>query len=1142
MDISLFTYKNDSLIFWTDNSIPAGGVYNKIIFDCEFAQIGPGWYEIMKVKTGAFTHVAAIMVKHEYHYQNDYLSNVFNAELHVPVSATIDTIKNGNDIFSGNGKYMFSLQLKQGCNLNENESLVCFALFLAAFVFLIIFLYTTHKNIIWPRYKPNVFIFVFSIEILLLRAVSFVFHFPESLYHLKLFSPFYFAASELLPSFGDLIFNTVVFLAISVAFFRNYHIPSGAARMPRLPRNTAAFVLITFLFAFFCYQTTLIQSIILDSTISYNLNNIFNLDHYSVAGFIVIALLLFAYCLIGLKLISFIYALLPSRRQFLPVYITSGVIFAALILIFRMPLLAEIAVFMAFLGVTRAYRQKTFFTFRLSEVVFLLLLFSFISSYTLYFSNRFKEHEKRKSLAQKLTSGQDPIAEYLFEGIESKIRSDETLARSLRNYPQNDHEIKDYLLKNYFVGYWDKYKVQFTICNPADSLLIEPNYEKTSCASYFGDLIKNIGKPAGKGSLYLLNYGTGGNNYIAAIDFARDSATSTKLYIELNSKFIPKGLGYPELLIDKKIFLNTDLSSYSYAKYRNTELIDAYGKYYYSMHQETSDSIGGEFRFYHKNGYNHLVSQYDRSTTLIISKKSGNIFDLAAPFSILFSFFTIVLLLFYFIINYPPKLNNVHLNFKNRLQFSIISIVFVSFIIIGISTVLFIRNLNENKNTDIISEKAMSIMIELQNKVSDIDTMNPEQESYLSSLLVKFSNVFFTDINLYDTHGNLISTSRPQIFTEGLVSMRMNPLAYGEMTYNSKTLYVHKENIGSLEYYSAYVPFYNNKAQLIAYLNLPYFAKEGELKKELTLFLMAFINIYVFLIAISVIIALLVASRITRPLALIRDKISHVKLGRKNEKIDWLRKDEIGNLINEYNRMIDELAQSAELLARSERESAWREMAKQVAHEIKNPLTPMKLSIQHLERAWKDGVPDWGQRLERFTKTVVAQIDNLSAIATEFSDFAKMPRPENGKVDLYKIIGDVAGLYGDLSNIRITIMPENHQPFYIMADEKQILRVMNNLVKNSVQAIGKDEGGLIAISIVKQDDNYSVSITDNGCGIPSDMTSKIFTPNFSTKTEGMGLGLAMVKSIIENSGGSIRFESEESRGTTFTFSLPVYKD
>jgi nitrogen fixation/metabolism regulation signal transduction histidine kinase len=338
------------------------------------------------------------------------------------------------------------------------------------------------------------------------------------------------------------------------------------------------------------------------------------------------------------------------------------------------------------------------------------------------------------------------------------------------------------------------------------------------------------------------------------------------------------------------------------------------------------------------------------------------------------------------------------------------------------------------------------------------------------------------------------------------------------------------------------VPFYNNKAQLIAYLNLPYFAKEGELKKELTLFLMAFINIYVFLIAISVIIALLVAGRITRPLAIIRDKISHVKLGRKNEKIDWLRKDEIGNLINEYNRMIDELAQSAELLARSERESAWREMAKQVAHEIKNPLTPMKLSIQHLERAWKDGVPDWGQRLERFTKTVVAQIDNLSAIATEFSDFAKMPRAENGKVDLYKIIGDVAGLYGDLSNIRITIIPENPQPFYIMADEKQILRVMNNLVKNSVQAIGKDENGLIAISIVKQDDNFSVSITDNGCGIPSDMTSKIFTPNFSTKTEGMGLGLAMVKSIIENSGGSIRFESEEGRGTTFTFSLPVYKD
>ena len=208
------------------------------------------------------------------------------------------------------------------------------------------------------------------------------------------------------------------------------------------------------------------------------------------------------------------------------------------------------------------------------------------------------------------------------------------------------------------------------------------------------------------------------------------------------------------------------------------------------------------------------------------------------------------------------------------------------------------------------------------------------------------------------------------------------------MAINQQTSFIHDEQIGRLEYISVYIPFKNKDGKLLAYVSLPYFAKQTELEKEISAFLVALINIYVLLFALSVIMAIIISNYVTRPLKLIQDKLSKIQLGKTNEPIEWEEDDEIGNLVKEYNRMINELSNSAELLARSERESAWREMAKQVAHEIKNPLTPMKLSVQHLQRMWNDQSPDMDQKLDRITQTLIEQIDTLSSIATEFSNFA----------------------------------------------------------------------------------------------------------------------------------------------------------
>jgi nitrogen fixation/metabolism regulation signal transduction histidine kinase len=394
---------------------------------------------------------------------------------------------------------------------------------------------------------------------------------------------------------------------------------------------------------------------------------------------------------------------------------------------------------------------------------------------------------------------------------------------------------------------------------------------------------------------------------------------------------------------------------------------------------------------------------------------------------------------------------------------------------------------------------------------------------------------------LYDSNGNLYASSRPKVFDEGLTSKKMNPEAYLQIAILGQTEFIHDERIGNLNYLSSYIPLKNKDGQFLAYLNLPYFAKQNELEKEISGFLVALINIYVLLFALSIVIAIFISNYVTKPLKLIQDKLGNIKLGKTNEPIEWQENDEIGNLVKEYNRMISELSNSANLLAKSERENAWREMAKQVAHEIKNPLTPMKLSLQHLQRTWQEHAPDMEQKMQQVTKTIIDQIDTLSNIATEFSNFAKMPKANFEKVNLDSVLQNSISLFHDVENIQLKFKTEITGNAWVYADKEQLLRVFNNLLKNAIQAIPENQEGFIEVLFKTDNSNYLVIIRDNGTGINEQIVNKIFAPNFTTKNGGMGLGLAMVKNIVENTGGHIWFETKVKEGTTFFVSLPSYK-
>jgi nitrogen fixation/metabolism regulation signal transduction histidine kinase len=441
---------------------------------------------------------------------------------------------------------------------------------------------------------------------------------------------------------------------------------------------------------------------------------------------------------------------------------------------------------------------------------------------------------------------------------------------------------------------------------------------------------------------------------------------------------------------------------------------------------------------------------------------------------------------------------------------------------------------------DNLNEKLMSVSSELSLRIGQETELNPPMLDYMNEQLIVLSDIIRSDINLYDLKGSLFATSRSEIYDRGLLSRRINPVAFKSLTTGHKTLFLHNENLGVMNFFSAYSPVYNQNSKLIGYLNLPYFTRQDDFEKQVSDFIVAFSNLYIFLIIISLMVALIISHKLTAPLLEIENYLKGIQLGKANAKIEYVGEDEIGRLAKEYNKKVDELAESAELLARSERESAWQEMARQVAHEINNPLTPMKLSIQYLQRLKEQNSDNFDDYFFRVTRMLAEQIDALSLIASSFSDFAKMPMINNvGWINLREKLSEVVLLFGNVNNLTVSLTVTGEEPIGVIADKDQLGRAIINLISNGMQAIPRDRGGVIIVNLHKDENWAYISVTDNGSGVPVELQDKLFEPSFTTKSSGMGLGLAIAKKIIENFNGEIWFRSTRDVETTFFIKLPL---
>ena len=321
----------------------------------------------------------------------------------------------------------------------------------------------------------------------------------------------------------------------------------------------------------------------------------------------------------------------------------------------------------------------------------------------------------------------------------------------------------------------------------------------------------------------------------------------------------------------------------------------------------------------------------------------------------------------------------------------------------------------------------------------------------------------------------------------------------------------------------------------IAVLNLPLLKDTGFIERKLNEFLQLLAEAYLLMLLIASVLAYFLTRSITGPLASISRRIDETRLEKRNERIDVNNASvEIKPIINAYNKMIDQLEERAAKLARSEREEAWREMARQVAHEIKNPLTPMRLSVQSLERNFDPNDANAKDKLREYARSLINQIDTLSSIAGAFSDFAKMPVQKSEELNLSETVKLAMDIFND-DNLHFST---DDDELTIKFDRTQLIRVVTNLVKNAQQATLKVDQPVIRLIIRSLEEQIILEVEDNGIGIAEEDQQHIFEPKFSTKSKGMGLGLGMVKNIVENYGGSINFESQLNKGTRFIITLP----
>lgn len=1128
--IVLLGFQNRELFYWSDERIGTPDLYEQLNAGKSFLKLNNAYYDIRKRSIGDQEYYALIFLKDDYPISNNYIKNRVNGTLGVDIENADKIIlqdsfaSSGTTVCNKDGESLFQVASDVQYIDRLPNYFVLILYLLALYLFFIAYALalknssSLRKQIFW------VIVFVFFFW--MLRMAMIYFQAPYSLYSLSIFRTNYNHWNLSLPV-GDLFLTIFCLIHFFYITLRNIRIKYYEARLVRW----RYLFLIVFVLGVFVYMNFIHYSInaLIDNTkISLNIARIVNINFSSVIAFVTSVMGIMGLLILIDGSIRYFYNLFSVKELIVALALIWGgaIVSCTVFPLTLSPGECVFALALYYLLIINLYLVKG----EARKSIFITAIIM-VSVYITFLSKNREAHREeivRSEYANDLIQERDTIFEKKLLELEQEIKNDKTLKSLIKK--GNDSLVSDYIFKTLtdLTGYNYGYKVMIfdreeRLCMRKDSVVPRdrnPEYQ-----------IDSRGVPVRNTSFFNIDEFDGTITYIGHYGYPV-GVNELSLYIRFDSRQEAVRNGYQQILSMMPFDEYSIVYPYSYAKYKNGKLMMSNGSYNYYRDLSQFSSNYSHVQTIVKEGYSHLLVPVGTDGLFVISLDRSYF----APYNLNVLYAVLVCLLLssygiFFRFNREIwGLNNNSI--KKRIKNNIIGLVIVLILIMSSMSIISTSAGFERRQSYEVVRLSQYINRELEAN----DCVEAAKCPEIRQTLSKIADVVQVDVNIYDMKGALVSTSMPTIFLKGFDGMLINPEAKSHILKENATSFVQQEKIGELNYMATYMPLELKNGEKYI-LSIPYFTKSDELNRDILLLVVISINVAMVVIVLAFFLSGIVAERVTKPLQMVNEKLRLMRIGGKNEKITYAQDDEVGALVKEYNNLVDMLEDNIKKLSKAERESAWREMARQIAHEIKNPLTPMKLNIQFLQRALHaNHIDESKKRFEDISAVLIEQIDHMASIATAFSDFAKVSVTNNELFNFSEMVEGCAKLFeNNVEQIRYYVEPD----LFVHGDKDQINRVLVNLLKNAEQSVPEGKEGFLMITLRKKGKRVLFSLKDNGVGIPDEIKDRIAEPNFTTKSGGMGLGLAISYRIIEHMEGKIWFESKEGEGSIFYISLKL---
>jgi two-component system, NtrC family, nitrogen regulation sensor histidine kinase NtrY len=1135
-----FLYNHDSLLFWSDNHYVPSVAAVSDTFNTKIIKTASSAYLLKKTTIADAGFVVNLLIlQRDYIIHNDYLNVEWNRAIFPTGEFQIFDAGSSTGVpVCVEGECLFNIVFTPDGFSPSIMDALAFLTLSFSLAFLILFIGAGLKFV--SRSFPELGVIYLYFIFLGIRWVMLELQFPARFLDTPLFDPQVFASSSLNSSLGDLLINIIALLGICLFVFQNYYrfylvrIRSSAAVSWMLNILCGIFIFFAALFPF-----VVIQTIYNNSSIVLDISESLKFDSLRLVGLMVVVISVLCFFLFSHPFISIL------GRDKSKIRVVVCVLIAAAIFAFinsnsgqqyeSSLVLGLLYFFTVFFS--RLYRQLSRLSYATFTYLFVAIFFTAMNaSYAVQHFSHKEKIESQFRFSSTFLIDRDIFGEYLLHDAAVKIANDAfTQARIVTPFLGTEAiglKIRQVFLPSYF----NKYDVEIFIFNASGDAVGNPLLPS------FSEMVRQYQAEPFRTSyegIYFVNNPESDitQKYLIVIPIQRQAAVAGYVVVELSlKKIIPESV-YPELLVDYGFQQFYRTQNLSYGIFVNGNILFTSGNFNYE--KVFNRALIGNVDLYTigvtLNGYDHIAQEDQNGKIAVVSTPT-------TPFSYRvanFSFFIvlgllIILALIFFqgIFNY---FRGRRLFFSARIQLYLNLAFFIPLIIVSVSIVSLTNESSQQQLDREYLNKSRVFSQEINSELYSyfVGSLNATTFNNRLAELATLSNL---DANVYDPDGLLMATSQPLIFESHLLSNYINSSALAKIK-DGENSFIESERVGKLEYFIAYTAIKSTQtAELIGILGVPFFQSAYLLEQAQITIITNILNIFAFIFIALLVLSYFVSESLTFPLKFITQSLRKTSFNKLNQPLTWNTDDEIGLMVKEYNSMLYNLSESKSQLEQTQREKAWREIAQQVAHEIKNPLTPMKLTLQQLERSIQSANGST-EKSQKAIAVLLAQVDTLNDIASSFSGFAKMPEPVIKKMDLVSTVKSAVDLHSPGNDISFKT---SSKEILVFGDEQMLHRTFSNLILNALQAGRPGQPLHIVVTITKADAMARVSIQDTGKGIDPEIKELVFLPHFSTKRSGSGIGLALSKQGIELMKGRIWFESKVGEGTTFFVELPVF--